>query len=589
MAVSESLVYRILADNKQFKKKLAESQKKLRGYHRRTSSITREIKSTIARTFAVGGIVAFGKSVIDTTANFQKLQAVLTNTLGSGSEAEKAMQMISDFASKTPFQVDGLTGSFVKLANQGFTPTSNEMRKLGDLAASTGKDFDQLAEALIDAQVGEFERLKEFGIRASKQGDQVKFTFKGVEQQIKFTDQSIRDYVLSLGDANGVSGSMAAISETVGGKISNLNDKFTQLKNTIGNQSEGVIAGVLNFSNTLLEGFNRLAEGNLFNDDPFLLGERIAKNLQIANEDLEKEVSKMQSKLQEMRAKVVEIADFLGREDLSVTRAVKLKEVQEALFGQIQKYVGILSVLNPKLNDYNKSTEEARKKTLELKDALKALKQEQINSTLSDRQSLGTDSINMTAEVRSPLGMGNAAALYEQQLAAIQEKHRAFIDEMTALNEHLAMVITGTLDAAFNTIIDGIATGDLENAFNNLKAVFGQGLIEAGKALIGWGKLMEGIKAALESGIFGGVGAIVVGGLAIAAGVALKASAARANSGISSGLGGSGGGSGRGFSNNITGQTVNFNATPKPIKVEFVNGSLTGMLEFEKKRLGRTG
>ena len=74
------------------------------------------------------------------------------------------------------------------------------MRKLGDLASSTGKDFDQLAEAIIDAQTGEFERLKEFGIRASKQGDEVKFTFKEVETQVDFTADSIRDYVLSLGD-----------------------------------------------------------------------------------------------------------------------------------------------------------------------------------------------------------------------------------------------------------------------------------------------------------------------------------------------------------------------------------------------------
>ena len=52
-------------------------------------------------------------------------------------------------ASKTPFAVVELTQAFVKLANQGFRPTTDELRKLGDLASSTGKQFDQLAEAII--------------------------------------------------------------------------------------------------------------------------------------------------------------------------------------------------------------------------------------------------------------------------------------------------------------------------------------------------------------------------------------------------------------------------------------------------------
>jgi len=52
------------------------------------------------------------------------------------------------------------------------------MVKLGDLASSTGKSFDQLAEAVLDAQTGEFERLKEFGIKASANGDKVTFSFK---------------------------------------------------------------------------------------------------------------------------------------------------------------------------------------------------------------------------------------------------------------------------------------------------------------------------------------------------------------------------------------------------------------------------
>lgn len=203
------------------------------------------IGNAVVAAFSVDGIVTFGQKILETRAQFQKFEAVLTNTLGSESEAADVLQRIQVIAAKTPFSVAQLTESYVKLANQGFKPTNEELIKLGDLAASQGKDFDQLTEAIIDAQTGEFERLKEFGIRASKEGDKVKFTFKGVETQTKFTNDAIRDYIIGLGDLKGVSGGMAAISETLEGKISNLGDAFDTFFNNLGKNSQGVMSFVL--------------------------------------------------------------------------------------------------------------------------------------------------------------------------------------------------------------------------------------------------------------------------------------------------------------------------------------------------------
>jgi hypothetical protein len=205
--------------------------------------------SGIAAAFSIGAVISFGKAVLDTTAKFQKFEAILSNTLGSESEAQLALAQITKFASVTPFAVDELTGAFVKLANQGFKPTIGELRQLGDLASSTGKSFDQLAEAVIDAQVGEFERLKEFGIRAKKSGDNVIFTFKGVETQVKNTAEALQGYVVGLGNAEGVSGSMAKISATLGGKMSNLGDNIDGVKLAIGSQTSGVFSVTLDWLN----------------------------------------------------------------------------------------------------------------------------------------------------------------------------------------------------------------------------------------------------------------------------------------------------------------------------------------------------
>ena len=176
------------------------------------------------------GGVAITKGIIDTTAEFQKYNAVLANTFQSQDKAKESLQQLAVFASKTPFQINELADSFVKLANRGFTPTMMQLKSLGDLASSVGKPFDQLTEAILDAMTGENERLKEFGIRAKKMGQLTQFTFKGVTTSVQSTETAIRDYILSLGKLQGVSGSMNAISKTLGGQISNLRDNFGQLQ-----------------------------------------------------------------------------------------------------------------------------------------------------------------------------------------------------------------------------------------------------------------------------------------------------------------------------------------------------------------------
>lgn len=220
------------------------------------SSIADTAKNLLSIGLAVASIKSLGQKVLETRAEFQKFEAVLTNTLGSKSQAQDALDRIQSFAAKTPFGVKELTEDFVKLANTGFKPTVKEMTKLGDLSSSQGKSFDQLTEALIDAQTGEFERLKEFGIRAKKEGDKVTLSFKDQKVQVDNNNESIRNAILGFGELQGVAGGMSAISETLGGKISNLNDNFDALFNNLGENSEGAFGAVIDGLNELLSASN---------------------------------------------------------------------------------------------------------------------------------------------------------------------------------------------------------------------------------------------------------------------------------------------------------------------------------------------
>lgn len=193
-------------------------------------------------------------NVIDVRSEFEKYEAVLTTALGSQRKAAESMSMLQDFAKSTPYQLSELTGAYVKLTNYGLKPNIEEMRKYGDLASSVGKGFDQLTEGIADAVTGEYERLKEFGIKASVEGNRVTFTFKEQKTVVDNNAQSIKKYILSLGELAGVQGSMSSISQTLGGRISNLSDAWDGLMNSMGSKSSGVMSNVINF---LTEATNR--------------------------------------------------------------------------------------------------------------------------------------------------------------------------------------------------------------------------------------------------------------------------------------------------------------------------------------------
>jgi len=208
------------------------------------------ISGIIAGAFSVQAISSFVKKVVEVRSEFERYESVLANTLGSEARAGLLLREIQDFAASTPFQLNELSGAFVKLTNYGLQPSMEAMRQYGDLASAVGKDFDQLAEAVADATTGEFERLKEFGIRASKEGDKVTFTFKEQATEVALTADAIEGYITSLGDLEGVQGSMAVQMDTLGGNVSNLTDNYNKLLTAIG-ETDAYSKAITSMSKTL--------------------------------------------------------------------------------------------------------------------------------------------------------------------------------------------------------------------------------------------------------------------------------------------------------------------------------------------------
>jgi len=184
---------------------------------------------------ALSGITAaLGFSeLVKANTQYQKLNASLETVTGSAESADRAFMQIKEFAAETPFQLGQVVDSFIKLKAMGLDPSQQALMSYGNTASAMGKSLNQMIEAVADATVGEFERLKEFGIKASSEGDRVKFTFQGVTTEIEKNAQEIQQYLLDIGQTQ-FAGAMEKQMNTLGGVFSNLEDSFFNLAISIG-------------------------------------------------------------------------------------------------------------------------------------------------------------------------------------------------------------------------------------------------------------------------------------------------------------------------------------------------------------------
>jgi phage tail tape-measure protein len=207
----------------------------------------------------------FKTQFVDTAAEFEKLQTIL-KTL-EGGDVNKAKQnfgWISDFAAKTPFDLKTVTEAFVKLRAYGIDPIKGDtLLSLGDTASAMGKSVMDAVEAIADAVTGENERLKEFGIKAAKEGGKIiySYTDKAGKQRQKAVDASNRDLIRSTLTAiwnEKYAGAMEEQSRTWQGMMSNMGDQWTRFTSRV--MASGVFEWMKGKLGGALEEINLAAE-----------------------------------------------------------------------------------------------------------------------------------------------------------------------------------------------------------------------------------------------------------------------------------------------------------------------------------------
>lgn len=214
---------------------------------------------------AIGGIAMLkqvASNVVSTAGMFQKYESVLTNALNGSSEKAKAyLSDINSFAAKTNFQLDELTDDFIKFVNRGVTPSMDAMKKMGDFTNTVAKPFDQLTEAILD--INNSERWKEFGVRVQTEGNKVKLSFRDMTVECDRTVESVMKAVEQFGSMKGVEGSTEAISKTIEGQMSNLEDTITTALAEIGLANQDLISGSISAVDTIVKNYGIIGKSVL--------------------------------------------------------------------------------------------------------------------------------------------------------------------------------------------------------------------------------------------------------------------------------------------------------------------------------------
>ena len=273
------LNFNITANNSDFKRKLQEVDA---GVSRTTKAIEasgQSVESYFRKMTAGAAALAAGFSarelvsnIVRTRGEMQQLEVAFTTMLQSGERASALLADAVEFAAKTPFDLQGVAGGIRQLlaygtaaeeaigtvemlgnVSAGLSVPLNDMIYLYGTLRAQGRAFTVDIRQFAGRGVPIYEELaKVLGVTRQELTGLIsegKVGFPEVEQAFRnMTSEGGMFYNL-----------MREQSKTITGQISNLQDGISQMFNSIGQQSEGVITSAISGLSWMVEHYRELA------------------------------------------------------------------------------------------------------------------------------------------------------------------------------------------------------------------------------------------------------------------------------------------------------------------------------------------
>ena len=218
---------------------------------------------------AAAGFYVFTKATELATVAMQDFLATASSSEQYANRMSSFTQSIAqnraELARATGFALDynqsinQTTETLLLMKNYGLKDTTEQLKIYANTAMGSGKSVSQFAEAMADALTGENERLKEFGVKAAVQGQNVAYAWTDSSGKVRnvtiANNKDIIDSTLSAIFNEKYVGQLDAYASSWDGTIQGIKNQYSVF------QSEVMDAGVYNYLKGTLSEVSAIATG----------------------------------------------------------------------------------------------------------------------------------------------------------------------------------------------------------------------------------------------------------------------------------------------------------------------------------------
>ncbi|AKQ08592.1 putative tail tape measure protein [Bacillus phage PBC5] len=209
-----------------------------------------------------GGVKSVATSMVMGNADMETYQNTLSTLLKSNEKGKEMLDWAVQFAAETPFEIPEIVDATSKLTAYGMN-AKDVMTDIGNMASIMGKPLDQAVEAVADAQTGELERLKEFGITKQMLVDKAQQLYKKelVNSKGQITDQKLLNDSLMAIMKERYSGGMELASTSFKGMLSNFQDALSSIVRSLGEPLFNGLKNILGSVNPIMSELVAMFQG----------------------------------------------------------------------------------------------------------------------------------------------------------------------------------------------------------------------------------------------------------------------------------------------------------------------------------------
>jgi tape measure domain-containing protein len=261
------VVAHIKADTSDFQRGISSVSDKASGL----TGVATKLGAVLAGAFAVAKIVDFGKEMLTQAGNFEQYLTGFEVLLGSMDRAKKLMADLTDFAKKTPFRLEEVVVGSKQLLAYGFSQEEviENMKMLGNVSSALKVPMGDMVYlyGTLRSQGRAYTRdIIQFAQRGlpiwQMLADEMGMSVESVQEAVtdgQVTFETVSSAMNKLAGENGKWGDMMdKQSQTLMGKLSNLQDAWQQFTVVLGNIFLPVAKQVVDWLTNLIMFFQTL-------------------------------------------------------------------------------------------------------------------------------------------------------------------------------------------------------------------------------------------------------------------------------------------------------------------------------------------